>query len=146
MTIAGSSRMIVYDESVQSETSRIQDIRIEQPPTCDTFEVLRDGDTCGPNFKDEEPMRNQCAHFIECIREEKIPLNSGAQGLEVVRVLEASSESLRNHGADVCLSSAPRALNFGGEKAAGPNLLPELAQFQAKPGTECASEFVLDLP
>jgi predicted dehydrogenase len=119
-TITGSPRMIVYDDSAESEKLRIQDIRIEQPPPCGTFEVFRHGDTSCPNLKDEEPLRNQFAHFIECIREEQIPLTSGAQGLEVVRVLEASSESLRNHGADVCLSRTPQAMNSGGVKKSWP--------------------------
>ena len=111
MTIVGSSRMIVYDDVASPEKLRIHDVRIERPPLYDTFAAFHYayhyGDTYCPYIKHEEPLRNQCLHFIECIREDQTPLTSGAHGLDVVRILEASSESLRNHGASVRLSPEP---------------------------------------
>jgi len=44
-------------------------------------------------------------HFIECIKEGIQPITGGPEGLEVVRILEASSISLKQKGASVALSS-----------------------------------------
>ncbi len=41
-----------------------------------------------------EPLRLECEHFLECIRDGKAPLSDGASGLRVVRVLEGLQEDL----------------------------------------------------
>jgi len=114
MTIVGSKRMIVYDDVAPLEKIRIFDARVERPPHYDTFGefhyAYHYGDVYAPYIKQEEPLKTECQHFLECIREGKSPLSNGEQGLELVRILEASSESLRNHGSPVLLShyKAPR--------------------------------------
>ena len=40
-------------------------------------------------------------HFLDCIHTAKKPLTSGLEGLQVVQLLEAASESLRKGGAKV---------------------------------------------
>lgn len=125
MTIVGSSRMIVYDDVAGPEKLRIHDVRIERPPLYDTFAAFHYayhyGDTYCPYIKHEEPLRNQCLHFLECIREDQTPLTSGAQGLDVVRILEASTESLRNHGAAVQLPAVNPAPTRNGY---APSIVP----------------------
>jgi UDP-2-acetamido-3-amino-2,3-dideoxy-glucuronate N-acetyltransferase len=48
-----------------------------------------------------EPLKNECAHFIECVRTGQRPRTDGACGLRVVRVLEAAQQSLEQGGANV---------------------------------------------
>lgn len=120
MTIVGTRRMIVYDDLETLEKIRIYDVRVERPPHYDTFAEFHYsyhyGDSYIPHIAQEEPLRIECQHFLECIRENAEPLTSGQKGLELVRILEASTESLRNHGAPVHLQperngkkkSAPR--------------------------------------
>jgi hypothetical protein len=55
--------------------------------------------------KQDEPLKLECQHFLECIAEGKTPITNGRLGMEVVRILEASSESLRQHGASVNLGA-----------------------------------------
>lgn len=108
MTIVGSKRMIVYDDVAPLEKIRIFDARVERPPHYDTFGefhyAYHYGDVYAPYIKQEEPLKTECQHFIECVRDGKTPLSNGEQGLELVRILEASSESLRNNGSPVLLS------------------------------------------
>ena len=59
------------------------------------------GDTYAPYLKQEEPLKTECQHFLECILHGKEPLTSGKKGLELVRILEASSESLKLGGSPV---------------------------------------------
>jgi len=41
-----------------------------------------------------EPLKNQCKHFLECVRERKEPLTNGEEGLNVVRILEDAQKTL----------------------------------------------------
>jgi predicted dehydrogenase len=50
--------------------------------------ITRSGDIWSPRIPNREPLRIECEHFIECIREGRQPLSDGASGLRVVRVLE----------------------------------------------------------
>jgi predicted dehydrogenase len=102
MTIVGSKRMIVYDDVSQLEKIRIFDARVERPPHYDTFAEFQYayhyGDMYAPHLKLEEPLKTECQHFLECIKTGQTPLTSGTRGLEVVRVLEACSASLKLDG------------------------------------------------
>ncbi len=105
MTFVGSKRMIVYDDLNPTEPIRIYDVRVERPPHYDSFAEFHYsyhyGDSYIPYVKQEEPLKRLAQHFVECIKSGATPLTSGEKGLELVRILEASSESLRNAGAPV---------------------------------------------
>lgn len=110
MTIVGSKRMIVYDDIVGAEKIKIYDVRVERPPHYDTFAAFHYayhyGDTYCPFIKQDEPLKTECQHFLDCIRQGQVPLTSGQNGLDVVRILEASSLSLKRSGAPVDLKAA----------------------------------------
>jgi predicted dehydrogenase len=109
MTIIGSKRMIVYDDIATQEKIKIFDVRVERPPHYDTFAefhyAYHYGDIYCPYLKQDEPLKTECAHFLDCIRLGSVPMTNGAAGMEVVQILEASSESLKNHGAPVDLTA-----------------------------------------
>ncbi|MCR4401982.1 MAG: Gfo/Idh/MocA family oxidoreductase [Firmicutes bacterium] len=67
------------------------------------------GDVYIPKLKMSEPLRNECLHFLECIREGKRPLTDGVNGAKVVRVLERAEESLRRGGEYVPIDSSVAA-------------------------------------
>jgi predicted dehydrogenase len=52
----------------------------------------------------EEPLRAECEHFVDCVRTGRTPRSDGAQGLAVVRVLDAGDRSMRLGGAPVAVS------------------------------------------
>jgi predicted dehydrogenase len=107
MTIVGTKRMIVYDDVASLEKIKIYDARVEVPPHYDTFAEFHYsyhyGDVYIPYIKQEEPLRVECQHFLDCIRHGRTPLTSGHHGLELVRILEASTQSLKQHGTAVTL-------------------------------------------
>jgi predicted dehydrogenase len=126
MTIVGSKRMIVYDDVAPLEKIRIFDVRVERPPHYDTFAefhyAYHYGDVYAPYIKQEEPLKTECQHFLDCIRESKSPLSSGAQGMEMVRILEASSLSLKQNGSAVRLDrleTVRNGLNHGNQAQNG---------------------------
>ncbi|MGI8959788.1 MAG: hypothetical protein ACR2IV_08530, partial [Bryobacteraceae bacterium] len=49
-------------------------------------------------------LKSLAQHFVDCIRTGAKPLTSGVEGLELVRVLEAASASLRANGAPIPFS------------------------------------------
>jgi predicted dehydrogenase len=109
MTIVGSRRMIVYDDVAPQEKLRVFDARVERPPHYDTFAefhyAYHYGDVYVPYIKQEEPLKTECQHFLDCITHGRTPLTDGKQGLDLVRILEASSESLKKEGAPVELAA-----------------------------------------
>lgn len=111
MTIVGSKRMIVYDDCQPLEKIKIYDARVETPPRYDTFAeftyAYHYGDMYIPYLKQEEPLKVECQHFLDSINNSRQPLTCGRKGLELVKILEASSASLRQGGAPILLGQRP---------------------------------------
>ena len=84
------------------------DARVERPPHYDTFAEFHYsyhyGDSYIPHVQQEEPLKVECQHFLDCIRSGNPPLSGGRSGMELVRILEAASESLAANGAPVTLA------------------------------------------
>ena len=102
--------MIVYDDLRTREKIRIYDVRVERPPHYDTFAEFQYsyhyGDSYIPHIQQEEPLKRACQHFIDCIETNSEPLTNGRRGLELVRILEAASASLKMNGAPVTFSGS----------------------------------------
>lgn len=98
VTVVGRDKMVVCNDLSATERIRIYDVGVEHP-SLESPEampmVYHHGDIVTPFVPFEEPLAVQDEHFIECIRTRATPRTDGASGLEVVRVLEAASESLR---------------------------------------------------
>ena len=98
----GNKRMLVYNDVEPFEKIKIYDKRVEAPPHYDTFAEFNYsyhyGDMYSPYLKQAEPLKIECQHFIDCIKERNKPKTDGRNGLEVVRVLQAAQYSLNNGG------------------------------------------------
>ncbi len=112
MTIVGSQKMVVYDDTQTLEKIKVFDKRVEVPPHYDTFAEFHYsyhyGDIFTPYIKQVEPLKLQCQHFVDCVKSGNQPFSCGRTGLSVVQILEATSESLRRNGAKVELSEVMR--------------------------------------
>jgi predicted dehydrogenase len=100
-TVVGSEKMLVYDD-IAEEKILIYDKGVDVPAYSDTVEEFhlsyRYGDVLPYPVEWNEPLRVECQHFLQCIREGTEPRSSGKVGLRVVRVLEAAQRSLLNGG------------------------------------------------
>lgn len=104
MTIVGSTRMIVYDDVADEGKVKIYDKGVYRKTDDHYGEFqykVHSGDIYIPKIEMTEPLRAECAHFIECIQEGKTPRTDGRNGLRVVQVLEAAQRSLDQGGAAV---------------------------------------------
>ncbi len=102
VTVVGSKKMLVYDDVEPENKVLIYDKGVEVPPYSDTLEEFhlsyRYGDITPYPVQWVEPLKAECLHFLECIRENKRPRSDGYAGLKVVKILEAAQESLLNGG------------------------------------------------
>ncbi|MBC8123667.1 MAG: Gfo/Idh/MocA family oxidoreductase [Gemmatimonadaceae bacterium] len=106
-TIVGSRQMAVFDDVEPVEKLRLYDKGVDIAESYNSYGealTLRQGDITIPAIQMSEPLRNECLHFLECIREGKRPISDGINGLEVLSVLEAAQQSLESGGIPVMTS------------------------------------------
>ena len=105
MTFVGSKKMLVYNDTEPLEKIKIYDKRVETPPYYDSFGEFQYsyhyGDIHVPYIKGTEPLKFECQQFLDCIKAGKKSESSGHEGMMVVQILEAASESLKNGGREV---------------------------------------------
>ena len=105
ITIVGSKKMVVFDDMEASEKLKIYDKGVGSLSydSYGEYLSLRFGDITIPNIKMVEPLRAEAEHFIRCIELKEKPKTGGRDGLEVVKVLVAAQQSLKEKGAPVNL-------------------------------------------
>ena len=108
-TVVGTRKMVVFDDMEASEKIRVYDKGVDRGGQIVGYGdalTVRSGDIVIPSVPLQEPLRLECLHFVECVRERRTPLSDGAGGLAVVRVLAAAQASLEAGGAPVATSPA----------------------------------------
>lgn len=139
MTIVGSERMIVYDDVAPQEKIKIFDVNVKRPPHYDTFAefhyAYHYGDTYSPYVKLDEPLKIECQHFLDCIRNGRTPITSGTKGLDVVRILEASSVSIKQNGAPIDLPHGRHPTTGSSAPVKSTGSTPSVAHSKSKGST-----------
>lgn len=106
-TLVGSKKMLVYDDTSTLEKIRVYDKGVDIQPHYDTFGefqlAYRFGDIIVPKIHDVEPLKSECGHFVDCIKNGTVPRSDGRAGLSVVKVVERACESARLGGAPLPL-------------------------------------------
>ncbi len=101
-TVVGSQKMAVFDDMEASEKLRIYDKGVDRAGEIVSYGdslTVRSGDILIPKISLQEPLRLECQHFVDCIRDRKTPVTDGRDGLRVVKVLAAAQASLDAGGA-----------------------------------------------
>jgi len=110
--LAGSRKMIVYDDIEPTEKIRIYDKGVTTQPReaasdreaeYRTLVSYRTGDVWVPKLDSTEALTHVCAEFLSAIRESRRPLTDGHAGLRVVRLLEAAQASIEQGGRQIRL-------------------------------------------
>jgi UDP-2-acetamido-3-amino-2,3-dideoxy-glucuronate N-acetyltransferase len=70
------------------------------------------------DIPEEEPLRRECRHFLECISGGLKPLTDGREGLKVLSILNASQASLNADGKKIDLKEQAERLKAAGIAAA----------------------------
>lgn len=99
--IGGTKSMVVFDDMENSDKLKIYDTGIEVKNREGIYETLvqyRTGDMLSPKLNQTEALAVATEHFIDCVLNDKNPITDGKSGLNVVRILEATSASINNNG------------------------------------------------
>jgi len=100
--IGGSQKMLVWNDLDNDEKIRVYDkgVKITSKEDLDRELLVsyRSGDIWAPKIEQTEALNVELAHFIDCIRSDRKPMNDGESGLRVVKLLEAADASLQKRG------------------------------------------------
>lgn len=101
VTVVGSRKMAVYNDLADAERIKIYDKgvnkAISEGAALHEMPVsYRYGGISAPYIDFQEPLTVEDRHFVQCIREGRVPDTDGRSGLAVVSVLEAAQRSLRD--------------------------------------------------
>ena len=115
LAVAGQSphhpdRRQGQDAGLERSRSRREDQDLRQGrehhQRADVYDLLvsyRSGDVWAPKCDQTEALAVELKYFIDCILNDRTPLNDGAAGLRVVRLLDAAQRSLKDRGRIVSL-------------------------------------------
>lgn len=106
LTVVGDKKMVVFDDMETREKLRIYDKGVTRPPEYASWGeslAVREGDIFIPKIANVEPLAAELAHFVRVARGTEPPRAGAADGVRVVRVLEAATRSLANGGTPVSL-------------------------------------------
>ncbi|HDZ58485.1 MAG TPA: Gfo/Idh/MocA family oxidoreductase [Ignavibacteriales bacterium] len=109
MIIGGDRKMLVYDDMENFEKIKVYDSGVEFTSTESIHQALvqyRVGDMFSPKISQVEALALGAKELISAIEEDRQPLTSGKDGLDVVKILEASDKSIKNNGAIVEYNSS----------------------------------------
>ncbi len=104
LTIVGSKKMVVFDDTRASEKVWLYDKGVDTKLDYSTYGEylsLRVGNITLPHVPSGEPLRQECLHFLECVRKHSRPRSDGRDGLRVLSVLQAAQNSLELGGTPV---------------------------------------------
>lgn len=103
--IGGSAKMILYDDTEPSEKVKVYDKGVDLYESTEEAYRLnvqyRIGDMLAPKLSTKEALTTATEHFTDCLSHCAKPLTDGETGLEVVKILVASKQSLKENGAPV---------------------------------------------
>jgi predicted dehydrogenase len=80
--VIGNERLAIFDD-----TEKIEKLRL----------FSKEGNVVIPDVLPSEPLKNECAHFIDCLRHGNKPLTDGKMGLDVVKILEYAQDSIEKN-------------------------------------------------
>jgi predicted dehydrogenase len=99
MTVVGSQKMAVYDDTEPEKLLVYDRAVMTMEGAGDQPELLyRFGDSSGIPLPAAEPLRRQCAYFVECVRTGARPRAHGREGMAIVHILEQADRSMQNNG------------------------------------------------
>jgi predicted dehydrogenase len=99
LAVIGENGMAVFEDSKADWNQRLavyrhQIDRSEPAPALEanTAEFIQ--------VQKGEPLRNECNHFLSCIRSGKTPLTNGREGIRVLKVLEKAERAMKANGSE----------------------------------------------
>ena len=100
--LAGSKKMVVYDDLEPSDKVKIYDSGVDlvedEPSVHRMLVSYRVGEMRAPRVDLSEALGTELRHLLECVKQGRAPVTDGCAGLRVVRLLELAQESMKQGG------------------------------------------------
>lgn len=98
LVIVGDRKMAVFDDT-QAECKLV--LYAHRIDWVNRVPVARKAEREVIPLPTDEPLRLECLHFVECVRDRKTPRTDGENGLQVLKILHAAGRSIRIDGQPV---------------------------------------------
>jgi len=95
LVIIGTQKMAVFNDTEPENKLVLYPHKVEW---IGDLPIAKKADAEVVEIEKEEPLKNACAHFIECVNKRKKPLTDGYEALRVLKILDLASKSLQNNG------------------------------------------------
>jgi predicted dehydrogenase len=102
--IGGDKKMIVYNDLEPSEKVRVYDTSYQHKTDDDKTKIMvdyRTGDVYIPKLSGQEALAGVAKDFVQSIMQKREPVANARLGMQVVKILEASQQSIKNNGKEV---------------------------------------------
>ena len=99
--IGGEKKMLVWNDLEADEKIKVYDKGVQMTGGRGVYDLLvsyRSGDIWAPKIEQTEALKVELEYFVDCVTNNRVPLNDGAAGLRVVKILEAADQSLKERG------------------------------------------------
>jgi UDP-2-acetamido-3-amino-2,3-dideoxy-glucuronate N-acetyltransferase len=100
LVVIGSKKMAVFDDVVKDGKLKLYDKGVDWK---DGRPIIRQTAESTLFFPEMEPLKEELAHFVDCVRTRKTPRTDGHNGVRVLRVLDACQRSIETGGQPVRL-------------------------------------------
>jgi predicted dehydrogenase len=97
--IGGDKKMILYNDLEPSEKVRVYDTGYNHKTHI--MVDYRTGDVYIPKLSSREALAGVADDFVQSVIHKKDPMSNAVLGKSVVRILEASQESIKNNGKEI---------------------------------------------
>ncbi len=122
LVVVGDRKMAVFDDTQSWEKKLLlypHDIKWQN-----NIPVPTKADPQRVKISQDEPLRRECMHFLECISNHTKPITDGREGLSVLKILNISQLSLNNHGYRISLKEYSDKSNMESSPSTVSNLPP----------------------
>ncbi|MDD5065527.1 MAG: Gfo/Idh/MocA family oxidoreductase [bacterium] len=94
LVIVGSKKMLVFDD-MSKEKLFLYEHKIEW---INQVPIAQRNEPIVIPVDRAEPLKEECLHFLDCVRTGKMPVTNSEEGLRVLRFLKMAEDSLREMG------------------------------------------------
>ena len=106
MLIGGDKKMIVFNDLEPTEKIKVYDTGYKHTTDEEKYSIrvdYRSGDIHIPKINMREALSSMAGDFINAISNNTTPISDFRSGLSVIKILEASNESIKNKGKEVII-------------------------------------------
>lgn len=92
LVVVGEKKMAVFDDTIPWEEKLL--LYPHSIEWSENIPVANKANAQKVTVTEDEPLRAECSHFLDCISSRKVPRTDGSEGVRVLKVLNACQRSL----------------------------------------------------